>query len=69
MIAGKCPYCSGVVTRLNGHALTVSFGGDAQYKAVSYQCPACNAVLGCQIDPLAVVGDIAKAVKRELGRA
>ncbi len=55
MVPGKCPKCEKPVTVLRGHGLTVEFGPDiTPLKAVSYQCPSCQTVLGCQIDPIAV---------------
>ena len=65
MIAGKCPSCGNFVTVVNGHALTINING-AAFKGVTYQCPnpMCNAVLGCQIDPIALQTDTVREVKR-----
>ena len=65
MMAGKCPCCGNFVTVLNGHALTINVGMKS-FNGVSYQCPnpVCNAVLGCQIDPIALKTDTVTEVKR-----
>jgi hypothetical protein len=63
MPAGKCPKCGNVVSVLYAHTLTANLGG-ASYKAISYQCPnaVCQAVLGCQIDPIAIKTDIVNEI-------
>jgi len=62
---GKCPSCGNIVMKLNGDAVDASFGTQS-YKATTYNCPMCNVVLGCQIDPLAVRNDIVAQVVDEL---
>jgi hypothetical protein len=64
---GKCPKCDALVTRLDFNAVEASVPGDS-WKAVTYNCPFCCAVLGCQIDPIAVKTDIVNEVKKLLGR-
>ena len=67
-MTGKCPKWDKLVTRLDMNTLDagVLFGG--QWKAVTFNCPMCSAVLGCQIDPIAVKTDIINEVKKLLGR-
>ena len=70
---GECPYCKRPVMKLNGAGVEVSFGiGTKSFKALTYSCGACNAVLSCQIDPIAVrtetvaltVEDLLRELKR-----
>lgn len=58
---GKCPSCNNLVARLNFHSLDAGLPSDA-WKAMTYSCPSCNAILGCQIDPIAVEADIVAKV-------
>jgi hypothetical protein len=40
------------------------------HHAVTYNCPACGVVLGCQVDPIAIRNDIINTVvQRSLARA
>jgi hypothetical protein len=60
-MAGKCPKCDkpvGVVN-FNGVDARESFGMNS-WKAVTFTCPSCTAVLGVQIDPIAIKTDIVK---------
>ena len=70
-MSGKCPSCQSLVTSLRGNGLEVSFSGGS-FKAVTYNCPFCNSILGCQIDPIALRTDIVnlttEAVLKALGR-
>lgn len=64
---GKCPSCGKNVTRLNGNGVDASFGiGTTPLKALTYNCPFCYAVLGCQIDPIAVRTEIVSQTVDEL---
>jgi hypothetical protein len=69
MAPGKCPKCESYVTVLHAHALQANLGGSA-YKAVTFHCPnpLCQAVLGCQVDPIAVKAEIVQAVADLLGK-
>jgi hypothetical protein len=66
-MAGKCPVCQGIVTHLRGDGVQANFGGKS-YNAVTYSCPACLAVLGSQIDPIAIRTDIIDMLCAELKR-
>lgn len=59
MAPGKCPGCGQYVTFLQAHALTAKVG-EHSWKALAYHCPnpMCQAVLGCQLDPIAIKTDI-----------
>lgn len=66
MITGKCPYCKQPVVSvlLEGIAINQEAGGGS-YHGVSYLCPACRSVLGVGIDPVALMEDTIKGVKRQ----
>jgi hypothetical protein len=56
-MGGKCPACGQAVLTLSGGATDVTFPGGV-YKTIVFQCPSCTAVLGAQIDPVALKTDI-----------
>ena len=55
---GKCPACQKIVTSLRGGNLEVTFSMVNSFNAVTYNCPHCNTILGCEIDPIALRTDI-----------
>jgi hypothetical protein len=59
----KCTSCSRLFSDFK---LVTTDSGN--YKAVAHCCPFCSAVLGAEIDPLAVRSEIIDAVKKLLGR-
>ncbi len=73
MNTGKCPKCGAIPNRVDIEELAASaniFRGEV-WRAVSYICPApeCRAILGVQIDPVAMQSDTnkhAKLIKEEL---
>lgn len=56
-MGGKCPACGNAVLSLRGGATDVTFPGGT-FKTIVFQCPTCTAVLGAQIDPIALRTDI-----------
>jgi len=54
---GKCPGCGNSVTRLDCNTVDLTIGVQS-WHAVTYNCPTCHTVLGCQIDPIALRSDI-----------
>ena len=55
MSQGKCPKCDHAVNRYIFEVVEARESiGTVGRKAVSFLCPHCKAVLGVQIDPLAV---------------
>ena len=68
-MAGKCPYCGKIITslRLNGVEASEPLG--MSWNAVTYNCPFCSSVLGCQIDPVAIKNDIVNEIIKKLGRS
>ena len=61
---GKCPHCQKTVTSANVEPLNLNAGAES-YKGVSYLCPHCRAVLGIQMDPLALNADLAAAISED----
>jgi hypothetical protein len=59
---GTCPKCGTTVSHVTVEYVEVR-GGRTNYKGVSYVCDSCNCVLGVEIDPLAVKGDIVKKLR------
>ena len=59
---GKCPKCDKTITNVKIEDVKVSVGFTPKWKGISYLCPSCNAVLGIQIDPLAVRNEIINGV-------
>ncbi len=67
---GKCPKCEKIVRTLNLTEVDASVFMGTEWRAVTYNCPYCSTILGCQIDPIAVktdtVSEILKALKKDL---
>ena len=62
---GKCPKCEKTIGHLLVELLEAWVGmmaSGGRYKAVTYCCPSCHAVLGTGLDPLALKADTAQAV-------
>lgn len=64
---GKCPKCQEVVLRANiADVPARAFMGRTEWKAISFNCPLCNTVIGMQIDPIAIKTDIIDELMRKL---
>lgn len=61
---GNCPKCEKAVLSLKINAVDrrVPFGRGG-WKCITFSCPQCGTVLGAQIDPIAIKGDIIRALK------
>jgi hypothetical protein len=57
---GKCPSCGKSVTAATIHGIDVGAPFGTTWKGITYNCNSCNAVLGVQIDPIAIKTDIVK---------
>lgn len=64
----KCGHCSNAIgsTNMSGFTAGVPFG--TQWKCIAFTCPHCQAVLGTQIDPIAIKTEIVAEVLRGLSR-
>ena len=67
-MGGQCPKCDATVTHviLESTDIHVQLLKPHQWKGVSYLCPHCRAVLGIQIDPIALKADLLKGIKKLL---
>jgi len=68
MVPGKCPRCAATVASLEVHPLTAKSGGSS-FKSITFQCPSCHTILGCQADPNALKAEIVKELAAALGKA
>jgi len=65
----NCPKCSEPVDSLikrSVPAVDAETLDDPAWKAVTLQCPNCNAFLGCQLDPTAIKEATIDAIKEEI---
>lgn len=63
----KCPFCNKLVQHVNGAGVSISMGvGGATFHGVTYGCPFCGSVIGCQIDPVALRTDTIEGTVRAL---
>jgi hypothetical protein len=65
-MAGKCPYCGKYIKSLRIDGLKASAPLSMTWKAITYNCPLCNMILGCQIDPIAIKTDIINELEKRL---
>lgn len=54
---GKCPKCDKRINHVHIDTIEAQVGIRKRFNAVSYVCPYCHAVLGVQIDPVALKND------------
>lgn len=66
--SGKCPSCGKVPSSIDIEPIELGSPFAARYKGVSYVCPnvACRAILGVQMDPIALEADTANRVVKKL---
>lgn len=67
-MGGKCPACDKPILTLRGGTTDVTFPGGT-FKTIVFQCPSCTAVLGAQIDPIALRTDIINGTVERLMKA
>jgi hypothetical protein len=66
----NCPACKKSVSEFNYSGVNLApmqYGG-AKWKGIAISCPLCSAVVGAQIDPIAIKTDIVSEVLRALGK-
>lgn len=70
MVPGKCPKCQQPVISARIHGIEATNSGGKGFNAITFVCPnaLCQAVLGCQIDPIAIKTDIVNEVAKLLGQ-
>ncbi len=63
---GKCPGCSKNVASVELDTVEITMDGQNKFRGVTYQCQNCHTVLGVQMDPLGIAGDIVRDIARGL---
>ena len=64
---GKCPKCGKSITRLRLVSTKASLDVlKKDFPTASFICPSCNAALGAQIDPVALMSGTIKRVANAL---
>lgn len=67
---GKCPKCEKRVSNVQVESVDVREGFASTWRGIYYCCPHCKAILGVQIDPIAIMTDtvskIIEKLKKEL---
>ena len=68
MIAGNCPSCGekAIQVKYRGFNAGEHFG-TGQLQCVSYTCGRCEAILGVETDPLALMADLTERIAKRLG--
>ncbi|WP_123088359.1 hypothetical protein [Montanilutibacter psychrotolerans] len=62
-MAGKCPKCEQIVSRLSIKPL-LGQGPSGQHKSITLNCPACDTILGAQVDPSAAKSDLVAEIRK-----
>jgi hypothetical protein len=65
---GKCPSCEKIIQKVKVEEIDISDGLQNEWKCFSYQCPGCSAVLGVQINPVALNEDLKENIRSEFQR-
>jgi hypothetical protein len=63
---GICPHCNADITQLDIEVISLSDITMSPWRGLSYSCPACRAVLSASFDPVALEGDLVKALVKAL---
>ena len=66
MNTGKCPKCDSAINNCSVEDITLDIAGKPRWRAFSYSCPNCKAVLGVQMNPLTLNVDLINQVKATL---
>ena len=60
---GKCPKCNNLVTTVKIEAVQIIEGFlPSEWGGLSFLCPTCHCVLGVEIDPVGVSGELLKNI-------
>lgn len=65
---GKCPKCEKLVSSANLNEIEASVFMGTKWRTVTYNCPYCSTILGCQIDPIAIKTEIVSEILEGLKR-
>lgn len=64
---GNCPSCGKSTQVKYKPFVATEYLGSGKLKAVSYICGSCGAILGVEVDPMAMLTDITERVVKRLG--
>jgi hypothetical protein len=68
IFAGKCPSCDTKNVKVKYRAMAVrEHFGTGQLNCVVYTCSSCEAILGVQADPIAIMADQTERIAKRLG--
>jgi hypothetical protein len=62
----KCPKCDTRITRVIAGHTTAEVPMGSSWNSIVYECPNCHALLGVQIDPIALKTDIIEELFKKL---
>ena len=64
---GTCPKCGQIIGTILASPVDIDTG-TRRWSGLAYHCPnaMCQAILGCEIDPIAVKTDIVNEIKKLL---
>ena len=65
-LISKCPKCDKMIQNLRINGVDGSVFGGTTWKCITLCCPFCSAVLGTQIDPIAIKTDILDEMMQRL---
>jgi hypothetical protein len=64
---GKCPSCKQAISHCDATEVLVGAPPiGPQFRGVAICCPHCQTILGVTVEPIGLVMDIARQVKKEL---
>jgi hypothetical protein len=59
----KCPKCEKFILEINASPMPIKYG-QKKYDGAAYSCPLCNTILGVGFDPITMINEIVKGIKR-----
>ena len=60
----KCPHCKAVISTVVSEDITMTASlGKPAWKGLTHACPHCHTVLGVEVNPLVVQGEIIRAIE------
>lgn len=60
----RCPRCDKPITPVSIQAVEGTAPVGTRFRCIALDCPHCGAVLGAQLDPLAIRNDIVNALRK-----
>ncbi len=62
--SNKCPHCNTMISSVKTEDITMTINiGQPAWKGFSHACPSCNSILGVEVNPLTIQGEILDAIK------